>query len=114
MGIQGNIADMMRALKESRGKTMEGWADELGIAQSTLQEYLKGAGNPTVKMVEHLAEKMGVDPIAMMSGKIEPEQYQIVLLMADTIEAVSNLPQPKRLKFAELFLELVQLWEEDK
>lgn len=114
MGMLDNMADMLRALKESRGKTMEDLSEELGIAQSSLQDYLKGAGNPTVKMVEHMAEKLGISPIALVSGKMEPEQYQIVLLMADTVQAVSNLPQPKRLKFAELFLELVQLWEEDK
>lgn len=111
MGIQKNMADMLRALKVNRKRTMEGWSEELGIAPSTLQAYLKGEGNPTIKMVEHLAEQLGVDPIALISGEIEPEQYEIVLLMLNTIRAVSDLPQPKRLKFAELFLELVQLWE---
>lgn len=113
MGIQDNIADMMRAIKESRGKSMADFSEELEISPSTLQEYLKGAGNPTIKMVQRLAEKMGVDPLALMAGRVEPEQYQLTLLMLDTIQAVSVLPQPKRLRFAELFLELVQLWEED-
>ena len=49
-----------------------------------------------------------------MSGTAEPEQYQTLLLMLDTIEEVSSLTQPKRVKFAELFLELVQLWEEEE
>ena len=113
MGIQENMADMMRALKKNRGQSMGAISEELGIAPSTLQDYLKGKGNPTVKMVEHLAEQLEIDPIALISGKIESEQYEIILLMLDTVHAVSDLPQPRRLKFADLFLELVQLWEEE-
>lgn len=114
MGIQENIADMMRAKKESSGKSMTDLSEELEISPTTLQDYLKARGNPTIKMVERLAEKLEIDPIALMAGTIEPEQYQIVLLMIDTIQAVSSLSQPKRLKFAELFLELVQLWEAEE
>ena len=113
MSIQDNMADMLRAKKQLSGQSIEGWAEELAIAPSTLQEYLKGSGNPTVKMVEHLADKLGVDPVALMYGTIEPEQRQIALLLLDTIHGVSVLPQPKRLRFAELFLELVRLWEEE-
>ena len=114
MGIQQNIAEMLRAIKANRGKTMEAWAEELGIAPSTLQEYMKGIGNPTVKMVEHLAEKMGIAPLSLMVGDVEPEQYQAVLLMLDTIQAVSVLHHPKRVRFAELFLELVLLLKEEE
>lgn len=113
MSIQDNMADLLRARRKLSGQSIEEWAEELGIAQSTLQEYMKGSGNPTVKMVEHLADKLGVDPAALMYGTIEPEQQQIALLLLDTIHAVSVLPQPKRLRFAELFLELVQLWEQN-
>ena len=113
MSIQDNMADMLRAKRKLSGQSIEEWAEELGIAQSTLQEYMKGNGNPTVKMVEHLADNLGIDPIALMSGNMEPEQRQTVLLLLDTIQAVSVLPKSKRLRFAELFLELTQLWEEN-
>lgn len=112
VSIQENMADMLRAKRKLSGQSINEWADELGIAPSTLQDYLKGNGNPTVKMVEHLGEKMGINPVALLSGDIEPEQIQTVLLLLDTIQAVSILPQPKRFRFAEQFLELVQLWEE--
>jgi len=113
MGMQENMADMLRAKRALSGQSIEDWSEELGIASSTLQDYLKGAGNPTIKMVENLAQKLDINPIALISGNMEPEQYEIVLLMLDTIKAVSALDQPRRVKFAELFLELVQLWGED-
>jgi transcriptional regulator with XRE-family HTH domain len=111
MGMLENMAGMLRRMKELNGKSIEEWSEELGIASSTLQDYLKGSGNPTVKMVDHLARKLDIDPLALMSGKMEPEQYQIVVLMLDTIKAVAALPHPKRVRFANLFLELTQLWE---
>ena len=106
MGIQENIAEMLRAIKANSGKTTEGWSEELGIASSTLQEYLKGDGNPTVKM--------DISPIALMAGDLDSERYQTVLLMLDSTRAVSVLSQPKRVRFAELFLELVLLWENEE
>ena len=113
MGIQDNMAEIMRLIKESKGKSIVDFSEELEISPTTLQEYLKAGGNPTVKTIEHLAKKMGVDPLALISGKVDPEQYEITRIMLNTIEEVSGLSQPKRVRFAELFLELVQLWEED-
>ena len=114
MGMQQNMADLICAIKKQRGKSVMGLSEELEISASTLQDYLKGKGNPTVKRVERLAEKLEIDPIALVSGSVDPEKRQIILLLLDTIQEVSELPQSKRVRFAELFLELVQLWEEEK
>lgn len=113
MGMRENMSEVMRMLKRYNKKSVEEISTDLDISSSTLQEYLSGKGNPTVSMIEHIAEKLGVDPIALVSGKIEAEQSQIVFLLLDTIQAVADLPQPRRLKFAELFLELVNLWEDE-
>ena len=111
MGMLENMAEMIRMLKQYSGKSVGEFSADLDISPSTHQEYLSWKGNPTISMIEHLAEKLGVDPLALVSGKIEPELLQIVFLLLDTIQAVAGLPQPRRLKFAELFLEIVQLWE---
>lgn len=111
MGMLENMAEMIRRMKEYSGKSVGEFSEDLDISPSTLQEYLSGKGNPTISMIEHLAKKLGVNPLALVSGNIEPEQMQIVFLLLDTIQAVAALPQPRRLKFAELFLEMVQLWE---
>lgn len=113
MDMQRNMADMLRAKRALSGQSIGEWADELGIAPSTLQDYLKGSGNPTLRMVDHLAEKLGIDPLSLIAGEIEPELYKPVLLMVGTIQAVSRLPQPKRIRFAELFMEQMRLLEGD-
>lgn len=113
MGIQQNMADTLRARKQLSGKSIEEWARELGIAQSTLQDYLKGIGNPTIKTVEYLAERLNVDPLALLSGNMEPEKYQTAQMLLNTVQLTSILPHQKRVRFAELFLELAELWEDE-
>ena len=113
MSIQENMADMLRAKRKLSGQSINEWADELGIAPSTLQDYLNGVGNPTLGMVKHLADKLGIDPLALLAGDIDPDQRQTALLLLDTIRAVSVLPQEKRLRFAEQFMELILLLGEE-
>ncbi|USF28324.1 hypothetical protein N510_003283 [Firmicutes bacterium ASF500] len=113
MGIQQNMADMMNIVKRKRGISVVEFSEELGISCSTLQEYLNARGNPTVQMVEHIARKLEFDPIALIAGLFEPDQIKILLLLLESTQELSRLPQPKKRKLAELLQEMVQLWEED-
>lgn len=112
MGIQQNMADVIRLLKQERGKSLMEFAEELEISRSTLQEYLTGRGNPSLEMVEHLARKLSVDPVVLLTGMFEPSQQKILFLLLDTIREIALLPEEKRLRFAELLLEMIRLWEE--
>lgn len=114
MGMSENMAEMMRMLKRYSGKSVGEFSEDLDVSHSTLQVYLSGKGNPTLSMIEHLAGKLGITPLALVAGNVEPDQSTIIRLLLDTIQAVADLPQTKRLKFAELFLELVQLWEAEE
>ena len=58
MGIQENMSKSIRSLKEVQHKSLVELSEELEISRSTLQKYLDGHGNPSLKMVEHLAEKL--------------------------------------------------------
>ena len=89
MGIQENMSKSIRSLKEVQHKSLVELSEELEISRSTLQKYLDGHGNPSLKMVEHLAEKLHVDPIFLLTEMFEPSQQEVVLLLMDTIR---NLP----------------------
>lgn len=112
MGIQQNMADMMNIVKRKRGISVVEFSEELGISCSALQEYLNAQGNPTVQMVEHIARKLELDPIALIAGLFEPDQIKILLLLLESTQELSRLPQPKKRKFAELLQQMVQLWED--
>lgn len=113
MGIQENMSKSIRSLKEVQHKSLVELSEELEISRSTLQKYLDGHGNPSLKMVEHLAEKLNVNPIFLLTEMFEPTQQEIVLLLLDTIKELAVLPQPKRVLFAKLFLEIIHLWEDE-
>lgn len=110
MGIQQNMADTIRMIMTLREKTLDELAEELEISRSTLQEYIKARGNPTALMIEHLAQKLNIDPAILMTGLLDLDRREIVLLLLNSIQAVAELPDGKRIRFAELFLEMAHLW----
>lgn len=112
MGIQQNLADAMRIIKERRNISLVDFSEELGISCSTLQEYFHGQGNPTILMVEHIASKLNLDPIALMSGVLEPNQIDVLLLFLESVQKVSYLPQYKKRQFVRLLRQMIELWEE--
>ena len=66
MGVQQNMADIMRVIKQRENLSMTEFSEELGISYSTLQEYLNAQGNPTILMVEHIAHKLKLSPAALI------------------------------------------------
>ncbi|MFG6353485.1 MAG: helix-turn-helix domain-containing protein [Oscillospiraceae bacterium] len=113
MGIQQNMADTIRMIMSINGKTLEEFAEDLQIARSTLQDYLKAEGNPTAVMIEHVAERLSIDPAVLLTGLLDMDRRDIILLLFNNIQEIVVLPREKQLRFAELFLEIVLLWNQN-
>ena len=96
MGLQENIAAAMRAVMERRGKSLSDFSEELGISRNALHDYLRGRCNPSIA--------------ALVLGLFELDKRESALLLLDTIQEVAELPESRRLRFAELFLEMIALW----
>ncbi len=111
MSIQQNMADIMNIIKQRKALSIAEFSAELGISCSTLQEYLNAQGNPTIQMIEHIAKRLNLDPIAFMAGMFEPDQIKILLLLLESIQEISRLPQPQKHQFAELFYQMIMLWD---
>lgn len=69
MTIQKNIAAKIRCAMMEENCSLEEFAQELGIARSSLREYLRENANPRVDTVELLAEKLGCTPAELISDK---------------------------------------------
>ena len=108
--IQQNMANVIRAVKEVNAKSLSEMSAELEISRSTLQDYLSGKGNPSAETIEHLAEKLGVDVSVLVSGVFSECQLRIVLRLLDTFGLLFKLSPECRVRFAQLLLEMVQLW----
>ena len=78
MSIQKNISATLRTAMAEKGRTQAEFSDELGIAHSSLQEYLKDGANPRADTIELLAEKLGITPAKLISGADMPaEMYKL-------------------------------------
>ncbi len=111
MALQENLASVMRAYKQHHHQSLTEFADYLEISRSTLQEYINGTGNPRIDTLEHLATKLDLDPMILLSGTFDQTQMKVAFLLMDLVEAISQLDSAKRKRFAELFLQLTQLWD---
>ena len=110
MSLQENMAAFIRAAMKSQNKSLSEFSDELGISRNALYNYLHGKGNPSIATLEHMAENLGVNPASLVLGLFDMDQREITMFLLDTINGVSELSEEKRLRFAELFLEMVKLW----
>lgn len=113
MTLQENLSNMMNAIRTSRKQSIAEFSEELGISRSSTQELLKGTGNPRMDTVEHIAGRLNVDPLTLLSCSYSEKQLESTLLLLKTIDAFSKLPDEKKLKFASLFQELILLMESE-
>lgn len=109
MSLRENIAAYIREYMRREKKSLTTFSDELGISRNALYDYSNGRGNPTILTLEHIANKMGIDPTVLILGNME--QKDLLLLLTKTVPNMANLPEEKRERFAELFLEMVRLWD---
>lgn len=110
MGVQENVGTVLRMIKEERDQSMAEFAEELEMARSVVAGYLNGSGNPSAATIDHMAKKLGIDPVALTSGFVDPDQGELVLLLFRQVKAVAELSPEKKRRFAELFLEMMGLW----
>lgn len=72
MKIQKNIAATLRSAMKERDMTLVEFADEIGIARSSLQGYLKEHSNPRADTIELLSRKLNILPTELISGPESP------------------------------------------
>ena len=112
MGIQKNMALIIRAYKERKRLSTADLSDQLEVSRSTLQDYLNETGNPRADTIDHIAEKLNLDPAVLVTGVFDQSQLRIIMLFLDTIDAISILSSARRNRFSQLFLEMISLWDE--
>ena len=108
--IRGNMAEVIKLARAQRGASITEFAQELEVSRSTLQDYEKGEGNPTVASVQHIAEKLQMDPRALICGQFDGAQTQVLLALLESFRMVSALPASKRRALADLIRQILDLW----
>jgi transcriptional regulator with XRE-family HTH domain len=57
----------VRRARQEQGMTLEALAHDVGLAYSYVGEIERGRKNPTLDVVERIAEVLKIDPIKLLS-----------------------------------------------
>lgn len=64
--LQRTIGRNLRAYREAKGLSQEAFADELGVHRTYMGGIERGERNLTLKSLERIAERIGLDPLALL------------------------------------------------
>ncbi|HEY5246376.1 MAG TPA: helix-turn-helix transcriptional regulator [Acidimicrobiales bacterium] len=66
--LQRQFGQALRALRKSRSLSQEDFADVLGVHRTYMGGLERGERNVTLRTVERLADRLGLDPLALLGG----------------------------------------------
>ena len=107
MTLNKSLAASIRRYKQARDLTVAELAEDLHLAVSPTQEYLKGNCSPRTDTLELLAERMGVT-VGELLASPPPELERTESLM-QAAGVLAALKPEKREKAVKLLLELAEL-----
>jgi transcriptional regulator with XRE-family HTH domain len=67
--LQKRVGANIRADRHARGLSQEEMADQIGVHRTYLGGVERGERNLTLRSLEHMAEMIGVDPVALIIGQ---------------------------------------------
>lgn len=70
--LQRAVGRNLRAYREARGLSQEAFADDLGVHRTYMGGIERGERNLTLKSLERMAERVGLDPIELLQGAAVP------------------------------------------
>jgi transcriptional regulator with XRE-family HTH domain len=64
--LQRAVGRGLRTYREAKGLSQEAFADELGVHRTYMGAVERGERNLTLKSLERIAERIGLDPLALL------------------------------------------------
>jgi transcriptional regulator with XRE-family HTH domain len=64
--LQRTVGRNLRTYREARGLSQEAFADVLGVHRTYMGGVERGERNLTLKSLERIAERAGVDPLSLL------------------------------------------------
>ena len=102
--VKDRIARKLRELREASGLTQDQVARKIGISQASVARYETGASEPTVDMLDLLAQIYRVDLFDIISSPQEVETIRSYLA------ALRSLPEDRRQEVLQYIQERVRLY----
>lgn len=70
--LQRTVGRNLRAYREAKGLSQEAFADELGVHRTYMGGIERGERNLTLKSLERMAERIGLDPLVLLQQGADP------------------------------------------
>jgi len=67
--LQKMVGRNLRAYRQARGLSQEAFADMVGVHRTYMGGLERGERNLTLRSVERIAERIGVDPLLLMDAR---------------------------------------------
>lgn len=67
--LQRTLGRNLRAYRQSHGLSQEAFADLLGVHRTYMGGVERGERNLTLKSVERLAERLGLEPLKLLGNQ---------------------------------------------
>jgi transcriptional regulator with XRE-family HTH domain len=67
--LQKTVGRNLRAYRQARGLSQEAFADMVGVHRTYMGGLERGERNLTLRSVERIATRIGVDPLVLMDTK---------------------------------------------
>lgn len=74
--LQHSVGRNLRAYREARGLSQEAFADTLGVHRTYMGGVERGERNLTLKSVERLADRLGLDPRALLAPRTDASERE--------------------------------------
>lgn len=65
--LQRRVGENLRRCREERGLSQEAFADVVGVHRTYMGGLERGERNITLKSLERIAERIGVDPLDLLA-----------------------------------------------
>lgn len=66
--LQKAVGRNLRAYREAKGLSQEAFADVVGVHRTYMGGLQRGERNLTFKSLERVADRVGVDPLALLKS----------------------------------------------
>ena len=70
--LQQTVGRNLRSYREARGLSQEAFADVLGVHRTYMGGVERGERNLTLKSLERIADRVGVDPLSLLKPADRP------------------------------------------
>lgn len=75
MVLQENLSKALQQIRTDKSWSIQRFADELYISKSNLQNLLSARGNPRLGTVEHIAERLQINPVDLLTNLVLNQAY---------------------------------------